>query len=272
MSINGATQKLFMERVYREGNVNLNEALDVFYKSRNQRNTENILSTLRVYGNNSEIIFVDKQNGNECLLSKEVIENAGDYEVVFNKLGLSEQQLCEMRSLSIDDIKIDHIDDSCFMAFIGQSHFSIYGEIENCMIQYERLRAFTNMVAQHLVGRRFDKVSSKFSEHVSSKFTPEFIENKFVEKEKTYGKFDFFDRVEIQSIYSGKDRDKKYFDDEKLPKGIKRSQRVGTAFFQLLSDYTPNGVSHWDYTVSVSVIEEEKDLFKLYDLKYLSTY
>jgi hypothetical protein len=128
------------------------------------------------------------------------------------------------------------------------------------------------MVAQNLIGRNFQRVASCFSDLVGDEFTAESIENQLLGVEKNYGRFDLFDRVEVQSIYTEKGREKKYFDDEKLPKGIKRNQRVGTALFQLLSDYTPNGVAHWDHTVFLNVIEEEKGLFKIYDMKYKSTY
>jgi hypothetical protein len=272
MPINGATQKEFMKKLYTEGKVNLDTALQIFYKSKKQRNTENIISTLKIYAIDDEIIFIEKNNGTRCSLTKDIIENANAYEVVFNGLNLTEQHLCEARSPCLNDIEINDLEDGQHMAHYGDSHFLIYGETENFMIQHERLRTFTNMVAQHLVGRRFHEVAACFSKMVSDRFTPEIIESKLLGVEKYYGTFDFFDRIEVQSIYTEKGRDKKYFDDEKLPKGIKRSQRIGTAFFQLLSDYTPNGVSHWDYTVFLGVIEEEKGLFKIYDMKYKNTY
>lgn len=272
MPINGATQKAFINRLYQAKQLELDESLDVFYKSKKQRNVDSLYAVLCPYASEDEIVFIHKPSGQLTQLSKDVIANAEEYLMQLGELAPKEMVLGESRAITPKAEDVTDLGDGSYMIFRGRSNYNVYGELARSELLYERLRAFTNMIAQLFTARRYAELAALFAEPVAAAYSADQLQAMVEKAEQQYGTFDLFDGVEVASVYWGKGREKKYFDDQKLPAGITRNQRAGSAKFQLLSAYTPNGVAHWEHTAFCNVMETEGGFLRLYELKLASTY
>lgn len=138
----------------------------------------------------------------------------------------------------------------------AQYALRVIGDLDGAAALTERVRAFVHFFACNLLLRRFDKLESLLSLHIRAKNSAAVLEGKLLELEQEFGPLEFFDRLELQTIYSGNNAGQKLFTEMKLPKGVSRDDRRGEAVFQLVGLHTPGGVALQQCPVYLAVIEE----------------
>lgn len=143
----------------------------------------------------------------------------------------------------------------------------LIGDVDEAPALAQRMLAFVQYFACHLVARRFDRVAELFSRALTSKFTAESLNQQLRQLEADWGALEHFTNVELQTLYCGTDAGTKLFTEMKLPKGIKREQRRGEASFQLAGLHTPSGVPLTTCNVYLAVVEED-GMLKVCDVRW----
>ncbi len=278
MPVSRATLKVFVRKVYDEGKIDLEDILNIFYSNPKNRKFDVVKRAIDQYISygEREMSLVDKSTGQSVVFNQDVMGNSENYEVKLTDIRARENVICNNGSYTLNpsSLRFEPISggpEDIYMVHCGSGLFEMYGDKALCLTQYERLRSYTNMVAQVLLSRNFERFSSLFCEQVSSKYTMEYLSDKFNTFEQRAGGFEFFDRVGVGSVHAGHGLKLKDIGDIKIPKGMKKEQRIGESFFQLNGDHTPNGLSEALNVVRIAVMEASNGCFKIFDIKFMYT-
>ena len=234
--------------------------LDLFSNANGKINRSAIAQTL-LFLSMEDLFYIRKKGEKDLYFSSssdEFFDSPEDCFIEFNNFENSEINSSEGYEGEIIRRDLDKISDHNYWAGIKKNGFlKIIGEPENATNLAERIRAFTHYFAFNLVSRNLDKVEALFSKHIRSEYSVELLEEKLAKQESTYGTFDFFDHLEVVSVFSGKNLDANVSSVAmKLPKGVSKKDRRGESTFQLISVYTPNAITIHSYYIDLGVIEE----------------
>lgn len=144
---------------------------------------------------------------------------------------------------------------------------TIIGDMESSTLLAEKIRAFTQYFAFCLTSRAYEKAEQFMSAVIRQDFLADMLEKKLERIDAEYGTVDFFDHVNVISVYNGQQAHININDQLKLPSGVSQEQRRGKASFKLISVYTPTGVAIHTNTLTLGVIDEN-GFFKISSLDW----
>ncbi|GAA6152856.1 hypothetical protein [Pseudoteredinibacter isoporae] len=270
MPISGSAQREFLLYILKQKTLTLTEVEHFFYPE-DKSNTKALGDLLR-HLKNSNFLSVQDDNGQDIKIQQEMFNSPQPYSVVVSDIREYELEQVNSAYFTWKAEDISQIDESVHMCFLNGHPFQIYGDVEGCKPQMARLRSFTNLFAQLLITRRFTELATYIHPAVGDEYDTPALEAMFVDSETKNGKIDTFDDISIDEIYWGKGSEKKFFDDEGIPKGVKRKDRVGKSSFQLQCGLSPNGIGSWEYTVSIWVSETPEGIMWVYKVDMYSSY
>ncbi len=271
MAANPKEQKEVLDWLVRHGSCDLTKVLETFFSQSKKPNLQAAVIALRTLQGEGVFEVVDSNDTDAGGLSiKEDMFNEPErYQLRLRGFLANDANISSMNKMEVGE-DVEEIEPYYNMVTLKDYDVvNFVGDIQDCIVTCERLRAFTQYFASLLIRRELETAAQLFSSTVSDKFSVQWFEEKFTNLEAIYGRFDFFDHLRVFSVYAGEGSDKNFFDEIKLPKGVKRSARVGESSFKLVSVYSPNGVAIYDYTVSIAVIEEDGSL-KICDCNWFS--
>ncbi len=252
--------------------VPLTEVIDCFADSKGRADLAAVDEALQFLDVGDSYYLFKKGSTEPLYLSDELLENPEDYSVVLTGLEGLEINMSEDFENLLDDSELSEDGPNEFYAEIkDREGLRIIGEPDGATNLAERIRAFTHYFGFHLAARKFDVVESLLSDHIRETHSAAELEAKMVSLEKQYGPFDYFDHVELITLYNGENADHKTDNEMKLPQGASRQARRGEARFRLVAMHTPNGIMLHDYTVYLAIIEEA-GRFKVCDIRWYSGY
>ncbi len=270
MPINGSAQREFLLHILKKKTLTLNEVEHFFYPE--EKSDTKALGDLLRHLKNSSLLNVLDDNGQDIKIHQGIFDSPQRYSVVASNIREYELEHANTTHFTWEAEDLSQLDEGVHMCFLNGQPFQIYGDVEGCKPQMARLRSFTNLFAQFLIAKRFTELATYIHPAVSDEYDPTALEAMFVEAETKNGKIDTFDDISIDEIYWGKGSETKFFDDEGIPKGVKRKNRVGKSSFQLQCGVSPNGIKSWEYTVSILVSETSEGIMQIYKVKMSSTY
>lgn len=261
MAITPKRDKQFLQLLIERKKIPFTEVLDFFSNSRGHWRQDTVVSALRhlwvvdlfcfkkkdceiEFWGNEDAFFKTPEDcyielisfvGKDKLIS-------GDYEGEFARKG-----------------GISKAGKHYYWTYIQQrEEIRVVGETEKATNLIERIQAFTHYFAFNLVSRKLDKVETLFSKDIRNKYTSKMLEELLTKQETTYGTFDFFDHVEVFGVFNGENSDKSESEvPMRPPKGVSKKDRRGKSSFQLVSVYTPNGITINGYYIDLNIIEED---------------
>lgn len=260
MATNPKTQKQFLKLLFEKEKLPFVEVLELFSNANGKINRSAIKQTL-LFLRMEDLFYIRKKGTKEIYFSSSsdaFFDSPEDCYIELNDLESSEMNSSDSYEGEIIRKDLNKISDHNYWAGIKQNGFlKIIGEPGNATNLAERIRVFTNYFAFNLVSRNLDKVETLFSKQMRSEYTAELLEKKLAKQESTYGTFDFFDHIEVISVFSGEKLETNVSSVAmKLPKGVSRKDRRGESTFQLVSVYTPNAITIHSYYIDLGIIEE----------------
>ncbi|MEC5400056.1 hypothetical protein [Uliginosibacterium sp. H1] len=150
----------------------------------------------------------------------------------------------------------------------------IVGEQAGATLLAERLRAFTHQFAFDLVTGQHVRIAGLFSARAVKGQTLDTLLTRIANLEKEYGRFDYFDRVQVIQVINGdssavKDSDGNVRMD--IPKSVPREAIRGWTEYELISVRTPHGLPVHEMTGTLKIIEED-GFFRIVDATVHSGY
>ena len=274
MPINATTEIEFFNQLRTQGRLSLDAVYDIFYKAKKSRNPKNLGIFLHTHcgdGEDGELILVEKSTDKPVYIEVAgVLDQPEGYDVLYNgceqselaKLGYFSDRLVNESEL-IDWLKVDRV---------LRDQVAVHGDIELAPAVMHRLEGFAYYVANLIVQRRYDDLSGLYWDSSKEENTPDGLAAYFSSTESKHGKIELFNNVWVSRVYAGIEGAKKHFDEMKLPKGVKRNQRVGVANFNLASSITGNGISRWVLDVYFEAIQNDKGEIKITNMNVMYTY
>ncbi|WP_347259173.1 hypothetical protein [Methylocaldum sp.] len=256
--------KRFLELLISQRDVSLEDALKIFADRKGQIKRDAAETTLRFLQSPDLFSLVDAE-GRSVYWSKPVFDFPGNYRIRFNGIAGKENNLAGRFCDRIDPSGIEEIAPGYVWAtmkrqeplrIVGECTPGFIGE-ESAPLLAERIRAFTHQFAFHLVAGHHDRIAGLFSPRAAKGQTLETLLTRIGNLEKEFGPFDYFDHVEVVTVYNGDVSGVDASAHMKLPKGIHRNEQRGLSRFQIISVCTPNGMFVHEYTVSLYIIEED---------------
>lgn len=221
---------------------------------------------------NGELFTLLNAEGHEVWWEDPVFESPENYKIQFNsftgKENLKAEEFCD----PIDAERITEIAPGYVWATMRRGEpLWIVGEQEGAAVLAERIRAFAHQFAFHLVTGQHDRIRGLFSSRAAKGQTLDTLLTRIANLEKEFGPFDYFDHVEVITVYNGDVAGVDASAHMRLPEGVHRNEQRGDARFQIISVRTPNGMFVNEYTVQLGVIEEE-GFFRIFDASAFSGY
>ncbi len=133
----------------------------------------------------------------------------------------------------------------------------VLGDQAAAAVLAERLRAFTQQFAFHLVTGQHALIAGQFSSRAAKGQTLETLLTRIANLEKEYGPFDYFDRVMVTMVFSppfAPVKEKQLRED--FPREIPDTDLRGHSEFEIVSVRTPNGMRVHEMTVMLRIVEE----------------
>lgn len=273
MSNEYPAQYMLMQLLQKQEKVPLQEVFNAVYVSDSARNLNEFRELLNFLKNCNYASVLDEQ-GESCKIDKALTENRQQYDLALNNIRNYELEHvdCSKLGVGLESADMTHVDDCQYMTIINDVPLNIYGEFKSCKPQMARLICFTNLIAQLFIARCFSDLESYIHPALREKYNADTLASMLSEAERTNGRIISFDDISVSELYWGEGSGKKFFDDEGMPKGVSRKERVGKANFQLQCGISPNGVKCWEHTVSIWVSETEQGIMQVYKIELYSSY
>ena len=264
-------EKAFLVLLDERKRLSLEEVIQFFTKSSPKTNFEEVSEALNFLW--IENLFSVREEGNEeeIWFSSEMETNPERYFIEFNNYLDKDAILSESHQGTMFEDKVEVIDAYYrWVSVEGPGVVKVIGELEGASSLMERIRAFTNYFAFNLTTKNIPKIISLLSAHIKQNHTEDELWHSIKTVEGSYGNIEYYDHIEVVSVYNGDHSDDKVSGEMKLPKGVSRKSRLGEAAFQLVTAHTPNGVSIFTYTVYLAIVLENSEL-KVCDLQFRAT-
>jgi hypothetical protein len=263
--------KQFLTLLMEKRTLTFQEAIAVFADKRGKVNRDNVTQVLSMLGIENTFSVLD-QNGDEVWIDDAMFDASEAYTLRFNGIDGFETNYARRFSDVIDGDKVCEIAPGCVWATMQRREpLRIVGDRQGAAELAERIRAFTHQFAFHLVAGRHEPIAGLFSTRAAKGQTLDTLLTRIANLEREFGPFDYFDHIEVVSVFNG---DVAHLDASahmKLPKGVHRNEQRGSSGFQIISVRTPNGMFVHEYTVSLSIIEED-GFFRICDARAYSGY
>ena len=274
MPINAATEIEFFNQLRTQGRLSLDAVYDIFYKTKKSRNPKNLCIFLHSHygdGEDGELILVEKGTNNSVYIEEDgVLDQPDNYDVLYN--GCEQTELTKLGYFADSLINESELIDWLQVDRVSRDQVAVHGDMTLAPAVMHRLEGFAYFVANLIVQRRYDELSNLYWDSSKEENTPEGLTAYFNSTESKHGKIELFNNVRVSRVYAGKEGAKKHFDEMKLPKGVKRDQRVGIANFNLASSITSNGIPRWALDVYFEAIQNDTGEMKINTLKVMYTY
>lgn len=181
---------------------------------------------------------------------------------------------CNKASMNVDTFtEITEISPGYVWAYPQRRHeLRILGNQAGAAVLAERLRAFTQQFAFHLVTGQHALIAGLFSGRAAKGQTLDSLLTRIANLEKEYGPFDYFDRVMVTMVFSPPFAPvKEKLLREDFPADIADDELRGQSAFEIVSVRTPNGMRVHEMSVSLRIIEEH-GAFRIADAQCFSGY
>lgn len=181
---------------------------------------------------------------------------------------------CNQASMNVDALtEITEVSPGHVWAYPQRRReLRILGDQAGGAVLAERLRAFTQQFAFHLVNGQHALIAGLFSGRAAKGQTLDTLLTRIANLEKEYGPFDYFDRVMVTMVFSPPFAPvKEKLHREDFPREIPDTELRGHSEFEIVSVRTPNGMRVHEMTVSLRIIEED-GFFRIADAQCYSGY
>lgn len=264
--------KQFLDRLINARSLSFGDAIAVFANRQGKINRDAVEATLNHLWIENLFVLHDASGNEASWMDDDPYDNQSDYTLKFvgvagKENNFSKQYASRLREDDVAEIEPKH----CWARMELSERLRIFGDRADAPLLAERIRAFTNFFAFHLMAKNHERIDGLFSTRSAKGQTLSTLLDSIAKVEKQYGPFEHFDHVEVISVYSGDISGVSASAQMKLPKGVKRSEQRGESKFQIVSVCTPNGVFVDEYTVGLSIIEED-GLFRIVDASTYAGY
>lgn len=259
--------KAFLEKLYVEQSMPLAEAVRLF-SSGKAPSFDEFSQAINFLWVEDLFSIRKKDSSDEVWLDKAMLKQPDDYVIALKSIAGKDRNIAEGYKSRILDNEVNVFSDKlCWASLKPKGHLKIVGDRDGATNLAERIRAFTQYFACTLLARDFSRVSGFVSAAVAEQYPAEMLEQAMAHHESDYGRFEFFDHVRVECVYSGDQANVQINDQMKLPKGIATSQRRGEASFKLVSACSPNGIAIHSVSVVLAIVEENERL-KVCDIRW----
>jgi hypothetical protein len=249
--------KKFMMLLIEKKTLPFGEALSIFADKQGKFNRDNVAVVLNMLSAENCFSVLNKK-GDEVWIDNVIFDSPEDYTLRFNSIAGFETSVASGFSDWIDPNNVNEIAPNYVWATMQRrEQLRIAGDQQDAPELAERIRAFTHQFAFHLVTGQHERIAGLFSTRAAKGQTLETLLTRIANLEKEFGPFDYFDHIEVISVFNGDVADVTASAHMKLPKGVHRNEQRGLSRFQIISVRTPNGMFIHEYTVSLSIIEED---------------
>lgn len=264
--------KRFLERLIAERSLPFEVVIAIFADARGRISRPNLEAVLTTLWVEETFRLVDREGREASWKQDTVYDSPADYTVEYVSIEGKENLLAERFEERIDEQDVDEIEPGyCWAGVKRREPLRIYGDRAGAMLLAERLRAFAHYFAFHLVAGKHERIEGLFSARAPHGRGFDALVKRIRNVEREYGPFEYFDHVEVVSVYVGDVGGIGGSAQMKLPEGVDRSEQRGEAKFQIISVWTPNGMFVHEYTVQLAIIEEE-GFFRVLDASVFSGY
>lgn len=253
-----AKQKRFLECLLAERNMPFSRVIELLGEGKGKKMQAVVSEALNFLWPENLFSIRALDSDEEIWISDELFASPDNYCLEFNTLegrdnsGASPYQA----SICSDDIH-PRSEQHRWVGLKQREWLTIVGDMENATLLAERVRAFTQYFAFCLTSRDYGKAEQFLSLAIRQQVPATALAAKMEQIDSEYGRVDFFDHVNVISVYSGNQAHITVNDQLKLPAGVRPEQRRGEASVKLISVYTPTGIAIHTNTLTLGVIEEE---------------
>lgn len=261
----------FLDLLIAERELPLTGVIAIFADPKGRIRRDALESTLLHLQTGDLFALLDPQ-GQEVWWEDAVFEHPDRYRVRFKGLTGAENLMAGRFCDQPDPQAITTIAPGYVWASVRRPEpLRIVGAQDGATLLAERIRAFTHQFAFHLVSGQHERIAGLYSARAAKGQTLATLLTRIGSLEREFGRFDYFDHVEVIAVYNGDVAGVDASAHMRLPKGVQRNEQRGDARFQIVSVRTPNGMFVNEYTVQISIIEED-ELFRIVDAGAYSGY
>lgn len=261
----------FLDRLIAERELPLTEVIAIF-ADRKGRVRRDALEPTLLHLQTGELFALLDPQGQAVWWEDAVFEHPEDYRVRFNGV-VGRENLMAGRFCDQPDPQANTtIAPGYVWASVRRTEpLRIVGEPDGATLLAERIRAFTHQFAFHLVSGQHERIAALYSARAAKGQTLATLVTRIGNLEREFGRFDYFDHVEVIAVYNGDVSGVDASAHMRLPRGVQRNEQRGDARFQIISVRTPNGMFINEYTVQLAIIEED-GLFRIVDASAYAGY
>jgi hypothetical protein len=258
-----AKQKQFLEYFLAEKSMPFSRVIELLGEGKGKKMQAVVSEALNFLWTENLFLVKAYNSDEEIWISDELFAAPDNYYLEFNTIEGRDNSGASVYQASIcsDDIhpRSEH---HRWVGLKQREWLTIIGDSENATLLAEKVRAFTQHFAFCLTSRNYEKAAQFVSQRVQQDVSADALAAKM-----EYGRVDFFDHVNVISVYNGQQGHITVNDQLRLPPGVRREQRRGEASVKLISVYTPTGIAIHTNTLTLGVIEEE-GFFKISSLEW----
>lgn len=264
-------EKAFLERLFKEKQLPMTDFMSEIgrlHQDKGKSYLEALLLSWSVGGYMIQVRAKDSDVLEDCF--SRALGAPQDYSLAIDDIEEAENDLAESSNwMPVSKSKKIIEDGLVSLQVQALNPVRVIGDIDEGMLMYERIRAFTQLTAVRLLKHEFDRIENFLHRSWSENGGINELERQYRALEEEHGGFELVDHIQVLSVYAGEGCDRKVFDEMKLPKGLERHQRRGTSEFKLVSRVTPNGMPMLHARAYMEVIAED-GCFKICNLFFRS--